>query len=200
MRASEIQKISEIGFYPDIKKRDLSPSNLIDRAYKMRKEDDKISIEKVFTFDSKFKVAISKSVSNTLEVFLVDKENLRVAAYLLLYRFGTFGYTVEEVKVRGSYQGQGLGMKLYKYLIKEVGITLISGHVQSPGGAKLWTALYKSPGINVYGYDPRSKDSKFFHVEPDASGMLDTLAGTDLYKPGRAHVSRKVSRLVATKA
>jgi predicted GNAT family acetyltransferase len=192
-------KFTEIALYPDIKKRDLSTANLIDSAYRTRKDANEISSEKTFTFDSKLTVAISKLTANTLEVFLVGKEDQRVAAYMLLYRFGTHGFTVEEVKVRSSHQGQGLGLKLYKYLIKEVGITLISGHVQSPGAAKLWTALYKSPGINVYGYDPQSKDSKFFHVEPDASGMLDTLAGTDLYKPGRARMwSRKVSRLVAT--
>ncbi len=191
-------KFTEIELNPGIKKRDLASSKLVDRAYRMRKEANEIAFEKTFTFDSKFTVAISKHSANTLEVFLVAKEDQQVAAYLLLYRFGTHGYTVEEVKVRSSHQGQSLGLKLYKYLIKEVGITLISGHVQSPGGAKLWTALYKSPGINVYGYDPRSKDSKFFHVEPDAGGMLDALAGKDLYKPSHAHVSRKVSRLVAT--
>lgn len=66
---------------------------------------------------------------------------------------------------------------LYKYLITQQGMTMISDRLQSPGGLRVWQELERrfSKSITVYGFDTKTdepinistKDTTDTHVEPD---------------------------------
>jgi hypothetical protein len=74
-----------------------------------------------------------------------------------------------------KYQGQGLGLQLYQFVIKDLGILLKSDLTQSKGSQSVWRRLASTPGINVYGFRavPGQK-REYFTVEPDE---LNQLAG-----------------------
>ena len=198
MRLCEIQSVKEISLDPGIKKSGLTKANVSDQRLDLLKSKGLLSAQQTFPADREFGVLVHQA-SQYQEVFLVERETDRVAVYLLLYKFGRFAHSVEEVKVRKNYQGRGLGIKLYRYLIKQQGITLISGKQQSPGAARLWSELYRTPGISVYGYNPGARDKKdrYFHVEPDEVGNIESLAGKDVYGVELSYLER-TPRLIAT--
>ena len=100
------------------------------------------------------------------QYFVMESEkSKKVLVSIHVYRWGNTGWRVESTSVRPTAQGSGLGLKTYIALIKETGLTLVSGKQQSGGAQKLWAALSKQRGIEVYGYDPKAKENKFFHVE-----------------------------------
>jgi len=198
MKLHELESVEEISLEPSIKKSGLVKANVSDERLAELRSKNVLSDQIIFPADRDFAVLIHQA-SRYQEVFLVDRETDRVAVYLLLYKFGNFAYSVEEIKARKTYQGRGLGIKLYRFLIKQLDITLISGKQQSPGGARLWSELYKTPGITVYGFNPSAKDKKdrFFHVEPDESGNIESLAGRDVYGLELSYLER-TPRLIAT--
>ena len=75
-----------------------------------------------------------------------------------------------------KYQGQGLGIQLYQFVIKEMGILLKSDLTQSKGSQSVWRKLSSTPGIFVYGFRavPGQK-REYFQVAPDS---LDQLSGS----------------------
>lgn len=75
-----------------------------------------------------------------------------------------------------KYQGQGLGIQLYQFVIKEMGILLKSDLTQSKGSQSVWRKLASTSGIFVYGFRavPGQK-REYFHVAPDS---LDQLSGS----------------------
>jgi len=198
MKLCEIQSVKEISLEPSIKKSGLTNASVLDNRMYMLRSRGVLSAQQSFPADREFGILVRQE-SDYQEVFLVERETDRVAVYLLLYKFGRFAYSVEEVKVRKNYQGRGLGIKLYKYMIKQQGITLISGKQQSPGGARLWSELYRTSGINVYGYNPGARDKKdrYFHVEPDEVGNIESLAGKDVYGVELSYLEQ-TPRLIAT--
>lgn len=197
---SDIEKIDEIDLEPRIGKGGLSSASDLDHYYS-RTKDSAIAQQALYS-DKKYNVVLTKSrfMGNGIQVFLVDTSNKdRVAARMSLKKYKKHGYQVIETKVRPAYQGQGLALKTYKSLIKDFDIILVSGPVQSLGGANLWASLYKTSGITVYGHNPRDKQNEFFDVDIDASGKLDTLSGRDLYRPFIKTRDYDVIRLIATK-
>jgi len=200
MKLHELESVEEISLEPSIKKSDLTQASEADRHLELLKSQNSLSDQIIFPADRDFTVLIHKKPGYQ-EVFLVDRETDRVAIYLLLHKFGNFAYSVGEIKARKTYQGRGLGIKLYRFLIKQLDITLISGKSQSLGGARLWSELYKTPGITVYGFNPSAKDKKdrFFHVEPDEIGNIESLAGKDVYGIDLNWSSiKRTPRLIAT--
>ena len=54
------------------------------------------------------------------------------------------------VEVDSRYKGRKLANKLYRFLMKTLGITLMAGTSQSAGGRYIWNSLAKDKGITVY--------------------------------------------------
>ena len=57
---------------------------------------------------------------------------------------------VDLVEVDSRYKGKNLANKLYRFVLKALGITLMAGGVQSAGGRYIWNTLAKDRHITVY--------------------------------------------------
>ena len=57
---------------------------------------------------------------------------------------------VDLVEVDSRYKGKNLANKLYRFVLKTLGITLMAGGVQSAGGRYIWNTLAKDRNITVY--------------------------------------------------
>ena len=57
---------------------------------------------------------------------------------------------VDLLNVDSRYKGNNLAIKLYKFLMKKMDITLMAGSSQSAGGRYVWNKLVKSPDVTVY--------------------------------------------------
>jgi len=57
---------------------------------------------------------------------------------------------VDMLSVDSRYKGNNLAIKIYKFLIKKMDITLKAGTSQSAGGRYVWNKLAKTPGVVVY--------------------------------------------------
>lgn len=68
--------------------------------------------------------------------------------------------------------------RLYAYLIKEVGLTLVSNK-QSNGGYKVWQRLAKIPGINIFGWDASS--NRAINIDPKLKDKEETHHDTETF-------------------
>ena len=57
---------------------------------------------------------------------------------------------VDMLRVDSRYKGQNLAVKLYRFLMRKMGITLKAGSSQSAGGRYVWNKLAKTRGVMVY--------------------------------------------------
>ena len=57
---------------------------------------------------------------------------------------------VAELGVDSRYKGNNLAIKIYKFLMKKLDITLMAGTSQSAGGRYVWNKLAKTRGVTVY--------------------------------------------------
>jgi hypothetical protein len=57
---------------------------------------------------------------------------------------------VDLVEVDSRYKGKKLANKLYRFLMKTLGITMMAGWAQSAGGRYIWNNLAKDKDITVY--------------------------------------------------
>jgi hypothetical protein len=57
---------------------------------------------------------------------------------------------VDLLSVDSRYKGNNLAIKIYKFLMKKMDITLMAGTSQSAGGRYVWNKLSKTPGVVVY--------------------------------------------------
>lgn len=156
MRLCEIKLISDVNrnsFFSDLY------SDWRQDSYK----NENYSIGKLGRFDVQSMHGQYRHVTYAL----YDMQAKKYAAFLELEAFGRYklGFDVVQAGVRKSYQGQGLMLAFYQWLVKRRGITLVSGLSQSPGGRKLWEKLANSPGIFVYGYDLEHK--KYWQIDPE---------------------------------
>jgi len=71
------------------------------------------------------------------------------------------------IQAHDSVRKSGLVIKLYEYVIKKLGKTLIADEMQSRGGKSVWAKLARVSGINVYGWNP--KKDEYFAWDPDDS-------------------------------
>ena len=60
------------------------------------------------------------------------------------------GWHVDLLNVDSRYKGNNLAIKIYKFLMKKLDITLMAGTSQSAGGRYVWNKLSKTPGVVVY--------------------------------------------------
>jgi hypothetical protein len=54
------------------------------------------------------------------------------------------------LNVDSRYKGNNLAIKVYKFLMRKMDITLKAGTSQSAGGRYVWNKLSKTPGVVVY--------------------------------------------------
>ena len=57
---------------------------------------------------------------------------------------------VDMLSVDSRYKGNNLAVKIYKFLMRKMDITLKAGTSQSAGGRYVWNKLAKTPGVVVY--------------------------------------------------
>jgi len=57
---------------------------------------------------------------------------------------------VDLLSVDSRYKGNNLAIKIYKFLMKKLDITLKAGTCQSAGGRYVWNKLSKTSGVVVY--------------------------------------------------
>ena len=57
---------------------------------------------------------------------------------------------VDLLNVDSRYKGNNLAVKIYKFLMKKMDLTLMAGHSQSAGGRYVWNKLNKERDITVY--------------------------------------------------
>ena len=67
---------------------------------------------------------------------------------------------IDMLQVDSRYKGNNLAIKIYKFLMKKMDITLKAGTSQSAGGRYVWNKLSKTPGVVVYA--KKSPYSKVF--------------------------------------
>ena len=58
---------------------------------------------------------------------------------------------VSYIAVHEEYENQGLGQQLYKLYFDQVGLPLVTGESQTPGGQLMWQKLWQDPEIDVVG-------------------------------------------------
>lgn len=66
-------------------------------------------------------------------------------------------YRVGYVRFRQSIRGGGLAQRLYKRVVRELGIVIMSGSVQSPHSQILWKRLCRGRNPRVYAMDRNRK-------------------------------------------
>ena len=80
---------------------------------------------------------------------VADKIEHRLVAYLgLSKRNGA--WHIDLVEVDSRYKGKKLANKLYRFVLKTLGITLMAGSSQSVGGRYIWNTLAKDRNITIY--------------------------------------------------
>ena len=57
---------------------------------------------------------------------------------------------VDMLQVDSRYKGQNLAVKLYRFLMRKMSITMKAGSTQSAGGRYVWNKLAKAPGVVIY--------------------------------------------------
>ena len=57
---------------------------------------------------------------------------------------------VDLLQVDSRYKGNNLAVKIYRFLMRKMDITLMAGSSQSPGGRYVWNKLAKSNDVTVY--------------------------------------------------
>jgi len=73
----------------------------------------------------------------------------RIAAKVVLSK-ERGAWHVVLLSVDSRYKGNNLAIKLYKFLMKKLDITLKAGTCQSAGGRYVWNKLSKTSGVVVY--------------------------------------------------
>ena len=113
----------------------------------------------LFVFDPSSKYSIPDDRSNSLFIKKLKRANKttgKMIAHAYFSKHLDFpakkAYTVDSIMVSPQYRNQGIANSIYTLALRDFGMTLVSGDTQTPGGARNWLSLFKSPNINVYGY------------------------------------------------
>ena len=80
---------------------------------------------------------------------VADELHHRSVAYLGLSK-KSGAWHVDLVEVDSRYKGKKLANKLYRFVLKNLDITLMAGSSQSVGGRYIWNTLAKDRNITVY--------------------------------------------------
>lgn len=88
----------------------------------------------------------------------------RIMMLELSYKKRWNSWIVDIVKVDDKYKGIGIAPKIYRYLMKKLGIQLQAGRLQSPGGRSIWHSLFNMKNVCVEAWDLRGNS---YELEAD---------------------------------
>lgn len=126
-----------------------------------------------------------------VEGSLNDGNAYRHVFELVLRQVGEKVYTIDMIAFDNKYQGFSIATKLYKMVMKKLGIILEAGQSQSPGGRGLWCALSKVPGVEVFGSTNRKAKFLYEMVATD-DGELTTECGINPYDKNSFRIYARV--------
>ncbi len=124
------------------------------------------------------KFPIVGKLQNEISIGLDDRDpyNINIVLY---YKTKSIGiavlekdknqYQIKLIKINPKYQGQNLGYELYKFLILKLNYTIKSDDIQTKISSHIWSKLWKTSGILVYG----NMHNKYFQVELNDLGQLE---------------------------
>ena len=127
---------------------------LVGRAfgYDIYNEEETPTYRTVWVYD--------RNVTKRVRTLYGDMETrYRIAAKVELSR-ERGAWHVDLLSVDSRYKGNNLAIKIYKFLMRKMDITLKAGTSQSAGGRYVWNKLSKTPGVVVYA--KKSPYSKVF--------------------------------------
>lgn len=93
-------------------------------------------------------------MSTTYNVFNPDTRRVELSISGTRYITNPNSFKIYGVYARPKNQVRAI--TVYEYLIRELGLVLVSDHYQSPGGQRIWRELKRKSSLNVYGYDFRT--------------------------------------------
>mgnify|MGYP006428631573 FL=1 len=117
---------------------------LVGRAfgYDIYNEEETPTYRTVWVYD--------RNVTKRVRTLYGDMETrYRIAAKVELSK-ERGAWHVDLLSVDSRYKGNNLAIKIYKFLMRKMDITLKAGTSQSAGGRYVWNKLSKTPGVVVY--------------------------------------------------
>lgn len=93
-------------------------------------------------------------MSTTFNVFNSDTRRVELSISGTRYITNPNSFKIFGVYARPKNQVRAIDV--YEYLIRKLGLVLVSDHYQSPGGQRIWRQLKRKTSLNVYGYDFRT--------------------------------------------
>ena len=99
-----------------------------------------------------------EKTARAITINVYDRKKFKVVAGEIHYRAVAYlglskksgAWHVDLVEVDSRYKGKKLANKLYRFVLKNLEITLMAGTTQSVGGRYIWNTLAKDKGITVY--------------------------------------------------
>ena len=117
---------------------------LVGRAfgYDIYNEEETPTYRTVWVYD--------RNVTKRVRTLYGDMETrYRIAAKVELSK-ERGAWHVDLLNVDSRYKGNNLAIKIYKFLMRKMDITLKAGTSQSAGGRYVWNKLAKTRGVTVY--------------------------------------------------
>ncbi len=96
-------------------------------------------------------------MATTYCIFNPETRKVEISISGTRYITNPLSFKIFGVYARPKNQVRAIG--LYEYLIRQLNLTLISDHCQSPGGQRIWRELKRKSSLNVYGYDFRTHEA-----------------------------------------
>ena len=105
-----------------------------------------------------YDIHCEKSSARSMTVNVYDRKKFKIVADELHHRSVAYlglskkngAWHVDLVEVDSRYKGKKLANKLYRFVLKTLGITLMAGSSQSVGGRYIWNTLAKDRHVTVY--------------------------------------------------
>ena len=99
-----------------------------------------------------------EKTARAITINVYDRKKFKVVAGEIHYRAVAYlglskksgAWHVDLVEVDSRYKGKKLANKLYRFVLKTLGITLMAGSSQSVGGRYIWNTLAKDRHVTVY--------------------------------------------------
>ena len=99
-----------------------------------------------------------ENTARAITINVYDRKKFKVVAGEIHYRAVAYlglskksgAWHVDLVEVDSRYKGKKLANKLYRFVLKNLDITLMAGSSQSVGGRYIWNTLAKDRNITVY--------------------------------------------------
>ena len=110
-------------------------------------------VKKMYYMDMAIWVYQDEDTPDTMSVDVVTISDYKRVMEMELSKVHKRGvcYHVDIVRMDKKYRGQGLAPKLYKHIVKALGIVIQAGEAQSPGGRYIWNTLAGMNDCSVYG-------------------------------------------------